>query len=232
MRRYLFGFYKNGNMRFISHLDLQRLFKRCIKKAGIKPAYSQGFNPHEKINIVLPLSLGFETERDYFELDSEIEYEPQFLLDGMNSALPEGIKFTFCKEIPFAYKNASSFVQYSDYSIFLPSSHNLDIDAFIIKEPITIFKRDKKTKKTVEKELDKSWIRLVEKEFENEEGTGLHMILRSASNETLNPVNLCESLCRFCNQPFDKEGLRAMRHDIYGLKDGELISASVMFCGE
>ena len=67
MHRYLLGFYKKGNMRFISHLDLQRLFKRCIKRAGIEVAYSNGFNPHEKINIVHPLSLGFETDRDYFE---------------------------------------------------------------------------------------------------------------------------------------------------------------------
>ena len=100
MHRYLFGFCKKGNMRFISHLDLQRLFKRCIKRAGIVPAYSKGFNPHEKINIVHPLPLGFETDCDYFEMDTEQPYPEQQLVDSMNLALPEGIRFTFCREIP------------------------------------------------------------------------------------------------------------------------------------
>ncbi|MBR4143104.1 MAG: TIGR03936 family radical SAM-associated protein, partial [Firmicutes bacterium] len=100
MHRYLLGFYKKGNMRFISHLDLQRLFKRCIKRAGIEVAYSNGFNPHEKINIVHPLSLGFETDRDYFEIDTQKPYPEDRLVENMNLSLPEGIRFTFCREIP------------------------------------------------------------------------------------------------------------------------------------
>ena len=39
MNRYVLRFYKRGNMRFISHLDLGRLFKRAIRKAGIAIAF-------------------------------------------------------------------------------------------------------------------------------------------------------------------------------------------------
>ena len=100
LHRYLLGFYKKGNMRFISHLDLQRLFKRCIKRARIDVAYSNGYNPHEKINIVHPLSLGFETERDYFEMDTLRPYGEDELVESMNLALPEGIRCErhFCDE--------------------------------------------------------------------------------------------------------------------------------------
>ncbi|MCR4804475.1 MAG: TIGR03936 family radical SAM-associated protein [Clostridia bacterium] len=218
MHRYLFGFYKRGNMRFISHLDLQRVFKRCIKRAGVVPAYSKGFNPHEKINIVHPLPLGFETERDYFEMDTETPYETDALLEGMNKALPEGLCFTFCEEIPHSSKNSSSIVSRSEYEAFLPSSQNLNTDAFIIQDEVIILKKDKKTKKQVEKNV-KDWVYRLELLEESEVGTRLFLQLRSASNETLNPANLIASLCAFSGAAFDREALRVVRTDI--LAEGE-----------
>ena len=229
--RYLFGFYKKGNMRFISHLDLQRLFKRCIKRAGIVPAYSNGFNPHEKINIVHPLSLGFETEQDYFELDTEQPYEESRLVEGMNLALPEGIRFTFCREIPCSSKNSSSITEMSLYEAFLPSSQNLNTEGFIIQDEVKILKKDKKTKKMVEKDV-KDWIGRIELLEETEEGSRLSLLLRSAPNETLNPASLLESLCAFSESPFDREALRIVRKDLFARKDGQLVSLSCYYTQE
>ncbi|MBP5749596.1 MAG: DUF2344 domain-containing protein [Firmicutes bacterium] len=228
MRRYLMGFYKKGNMRFISHLDLQRLFKRCIKRAGIAVAYSNGFNPHEKINIVHPLSLGFETDLDYFEFDTQNAYAPDDVIDRMNLALPEGIRFTFCREIPHSSRNSSSIAECSLYEAFLPSSQNLNIDGFIIQDRVLILKKDKKTKKQVEKDV-KDWIGRIELLEEAEDGSRLSLLLRSAPNETLNPVNLLEALCAFSGSPFDRESVRITRKDIYARRDGQLVSLSCYY---
>jgi radical SAM-linked protein len=227
-RRYLLGFYKKGNMRFISHLDLQRLFKRCIKRAGIEVDYSNGFNPHEKINIVHPLSLGFETDLDYFEIDTQKAYPEDQLMEGMNLALPEGIRFTFCREIPHSSRNSSSIAQNSLYEAILPSSQNLNIDGFIIQDRVTILKKDKKTKKMVEKDV-KDWIVRIELLEETQAGSRLSLLLRSAPNETLNPVNLLESLCAFSGCPFDKESVRVTRKDLFARRDGELVSLSCYY---
>ncbi len=225
LHRYLFGFYKQGNMRFISHLDLQRLFKRCIRRARIRPAYSRGFNPHEKINIVHPLSLGFETEMDYFEMDTEQPYDEAFLVDSMNQALPEGIKFTFCREIPYSSRNSSSVTEASLYEAFLPSSRNLNIDAFIIQDKVSIRKKDKKTKAMVEKDV-KPWIYQLTLLQEDGEGSRLAMLLRSAPNESLNPANLAEALCAFSGSPFQREALRVTRKDLFARRGDELIPLS------
>ena len=222
LRRYLMTFYKKGNMRFISHLDLQRLFKRCLKRAGIVPAYSNGFNPHEKINIVHPLPLGFETERDYFELDTGQPYAEDALADRMNLGLPEGIRFTFCREIPYASRNSSSVTEYSLYEAFLPSSQNLNIDGFIIQDRILIQKKDKKTKKMVEKDV-KDWIGRIGLLEETEEGSRVELLLRSAPNETLNPANLLQSLCAFSGSDFDREALRVTRRELYARRGERLV---------
>ena len=228
MHRYLLGFYKKGNMRFISHLDLQRLFKRCIKRAGIDVAYSNGFNPHEKINIVHPLSLGFETDLDYFEIDTQKPYPEDQLVEYMNLALPEGIRFAFCREIPHSSRNSSSIAECSLYEAVLPSSQNLNIDGFIIQDRVSILKKDKKTKKMVEKDV-KDWIGRIELLEETQTGSRLSLLLRSAPNETLNPVNLLESLCAFSGCPFDRESVRVTRKDLFARKDGELVSLSCYY---
>lgn len=228
MHRYLLGFYKKGNMRFISHLDLQRLFKRCIKRAGIDVAYSNGFNPHEKINIVHPLSLGFETDLDYFEIDTQKPYPEDQMVESMNLALPEGIRFTFCREIPHSSRNSSSIAECSLYEAVLPSSQNLNIDGFIIQDRVSILKKDKKTKKMVEKDV-KDWIGRIELLEETQTGSRLSLLLRSAPNETLNPVNLLESLCAFSGCPFDRESVRVTRKDLFARKDGELVSLSCYY---
>ena len=75
MKRYLLRFCKKGNTRFLSHLDIARLFKRAMRRAGIEPAFSNGYNPHELINIVQPLSLGYESESEYFEIDTVKAYD-------------------------------------------------------------------------------------------------------------------------------------------------------------
>ena len=100
MNKYLLRFCKHGNMRFISHLDINRLFRRAIKRAEIKIAFSSGYNPHEKMNVVQPLSLGFESEGEYLEIITLINYDPSDLMHMLNHSMPEGISFIDCREIP------------------------------------------------------------------------------------------------------------------------------------
>ena len=44
----------------ISHIDLLKVFQRIIRRAKVKVAYSQGFNPHMKIYFSPPVPLGDE----------------------------------------------------------------------------------------------------------------------------------------------------------------------------
>ena len=67
MNRYVITFSKMGTICYISHLDLMRMFRRTFKKAGIRLAYSQGFNPHPKMGFAQPLSLGYWGLREMME---------------------------------------------------------------------------------------------------------------------------------------------------------------------
>ena len=60
-------FTKLGKLKYISHLDLQRAIARMLVRSGLPIGYSEGFNPHPKLNIALPLSIYQEGERELFD---------------------------------------------------------------------------------------------------------------------------------------------------------------------
>ncbi len=60
----LVKFKVRGNPRFLSHAETVRFFQRACVRAGIKVLYSKGFNPHPKLSLPLPKSVGVEVDDD------------------------------------------------------------------------------------------------------------------------------------------------------------------------
>ncbi|NQT06520.1 MAG: DUF2344 domain-containing protein [Candidatus Omnitrophica bacterium] len=84
-------FAKKGIMRFISHLDLMRLFQRAARRACIDVSLSKGFNPRPRISIQPAIKLGMESSslEAVFRLDKCIR--PAELKLKLQRTLPEGI---------------------------------------------------------------------------------------------------------------------------------------------
>ena len=53
-----------GNLRFLSHAEMVRVFQRACVRAGIKLSYSKGYNPRPKLSLPLPKSVGIEVDDD------------------------------------------------------------------------------------------------------------------------------------------------------------------------
>ncbi|MDP8233843.1 MAG: TIGR03936 family radical SAM-associated protein [Candidatus Saelkia tenebricola] len=89
---YLFIFSKVGILRFISHLDLMRLFQRVLRRAEIPVVFSKGFHPHPKIKFERALKLGVESreEKLYFKL--LLPLSPDELMQRFNAQLPKGVQ--------------------------------------------------------------------------------------------------------------------------------------------
>lgn len=60
-----FKFTRGEELRFISHLDQQRLFQRAFRRAGLDIAHSNGFNPHPKLSFALAMSVGLMSDSEY-----------------------------------------------------------------------------------------------------------------------------------------------------------------------
>ena len=55
-------FKKNGPLKFVSHLDMNRVMIRLLRLSKVPVWYTEGFNRHPYITFALPLSLGFSSE--------------------------------------------------------------------------------------------------------------------------------------------------------------------------
>jgi len=88
-----FIFEKRGFARFLSLLDLTRAFTRAFRKFGLPLRYSQGFNPHPKINILLGLPVGVEGLGEVVEVElTEEGFDFNSFIGEANSFLPEGLR--------------------------------------------------------------------------------------------------------------------------------------------
>ena len=78
-------------MRYISHLDLMRLFSRALRRAGFNLYLSKGFNPRPIIRIKDALKLGLkgENQKGEFVLSEKISADE--FRERIEKQLPEGI---------------------------------------------------------------------------------------------------------------------------------------------
>lgn len=79
-------------MRFISHLDLMRLFQRASRRANLPVTVTKGYSPHLKISITRALKLGVESrgEEAIFYMDEMVA--PEEFTIAINGKLPDGVK--------------------------------------------------------------------------------------------------------------------------------------------
>ena len=66
----LIRFRVHGNFRFLSHSETISVFQRACVRAGIKIKHSQGFNPHPRMSLTLPRSVGVESEDELLYIET------------------------------------------------------------------------------------------------------------------------------------------------------------------
>ncbi len=68
MNRLRIRFKRGEEIKFISHLDLIRVWQRAFRRAGVVLAYSEGFNPHPRISLASPLALGITADAELMDV--------------------------------------------------------------------------------------------------------------------------------------------------------------------
>ena len=219
MSRYLLKFTKQGGIRFISHLDLLRVFQRTFRRSGIKLAYSNGFNPHAKIGFAMPVSLGFESRGDYLEFETEIDYDPQHTVNRLNDSNPPGITALDCRKLKETGKTAAAAaLRYAEYTAEYRGEQEIRrmiseaILPFLAQESIVSIKYSKKKRKNIETEIRPNIHSLSvidEKKFI------LTMMLGAGNRGSLNPQVLMKELYTFCGLDYEESDWLYTRREMY-----------------
>jgi hypothetical protein len=74
MPRYRIEYAKQDSARFLSHLELVRVFSRALRRSGLPLVFTQGFSPHPRVSYGPSLGVGVAGRREY--LDVELDVRP------------------------------------------------------------------------------------------------------------------------------------------------------------
>ena len=186
-------FEKTGRAVYISHLDLMAVMQRAFARADLPLKFSEGFNPHPQISILLPLSVGTASICELMDFRLLEERDLKTLPDRLTAVLPDGIRALE------AYESVRKSAQLKwldiegmlEYDTVKPMADKLD--AFFSRPELTI---EKKTKRG----SGQADIRpAIEKTGFSDNGEGLKLRARiSAQEPTLNPDHLINALRQLC----------------------------------
>lgn len=220
-------FTKGGEVKYISHLDLMRVFQRALRRVGIPISYSSGFNPHQEISFGAPLSLGVTSNAEYVDLKLAEPMDVKEIQKRLNNSLPDGIKIINGIEIGENHKSAMSVVSHSRYLIRIYaeniSSDELKkkIEAFAAQKDIKIMKKQpKKDFELIEIDIKPLIIYMKLIESDNDKYT-IDCLLVSGSKGNLKPELLIKAFKEFSG--YDIQNVRINREEVYGSKNGILL---------
>lgn len=150
--------FKRGEpLRFLSHLDQQRLFGRALRRAKIPIAFSQGFNPHPIISFANAMSVGMTSDCEYVDIGLDLEQVDEGDISkikrSLSNVMPNGIKITEISHLPKDAKSLTRLILSADYDVICLglNVNNFDdfsrlLEEFNNRDEIVIQKKNKRGK--------------------------------------------------------------------------------------
>jgi len=227
----VFEFTKTGSMKYISHLDLVRLFLRVLRMAGLRPAYSRGFNPHPDMSLALPLSLGLNSVCELLEFETEQASGPAYVdqaVEEVNERLPEGVRvFEWWEKPANVSKSLAANAAAATYEFMCEGIADAPalLADFFAHESVIVQKTDKKTGADSEKDIRPEMLsyRIVK----DMRGRMLaETTLLTSPGHTLNPVVFFKALCAAARLDAEKLSPVITRTAILD-KDGALLKGAL-----
>lgn len=205
-------FEKVGTARFISHLDLMRLFQRAFKRAGLPLTHTQGFNPRPSVSIALPLSLGAESHCELLDFDLESPVPLEDIRNRLNAALIDGIRV---REV---YDNGAKIKYLAllqsrltlEYDGGIPAGAEAAIGQLFAREALVL---EKKNRNGVTQQDIIPMIRNLEISRISEGELRLD-VLHCCQNPSLNPMQLGAAIEKYLPE-LTPDYIRVCREEIY-----------------
>ncbi len=240
-------FTKEGEMRFIGHLDLMRHFQKALRRSNLPVKYSEGMSPHMIMSFASPLGLGLYSQGEYVDIEFTCEKgsidEAEFV-QRMNDSLVDEVRILSCRTVADGHAtNAMSLVAGADYRLSfremntqkslswqegtntkaaLAGDYLASVEDFLKQETIEVVKETKKGEKLVD-------IRPLIFEMRAEEDS-LYMLLSAGSEANLKPELVMKAYAAFAGFVLPDYAMKTTRIDMYAREkdSGKLISLGLL----
>lgn len=189
-------FEKKGNAVWVSHLDLMRLFQRAFNRAGFALAHSHGYHPRPAVSVLLPLSVGIESQCELLDFSLVDDDTPLTdMKERLNATLVPGVR------ILEVYEGGKKPGQLSlldckivlEYDAGVPETACDRIEALFTQDSVVVLK---KTKSGFQDQNIIPMIRRMQVSQVGDREVALHTLI-CCQNPTLNPTQITASIQKY-----------------------------------
>ena len=117
MQRLRVRFSRGEGIKYISHLDMMRLWQRALHRAAMPPLYSEGFSPHPRISLAAPLPLGVTSQAELMDVYCSGVVSPHAFALAVGRQLPADIAIAQVYPVGLALPSLQALVRYADYTV-------------------------------------------------------------------------------------------------------------------
>ncbi|MDE2965907.1 MAG: TIGR03936 family radical SAM-associated protein [Chloroflexota bacterium] len=117
VQRLQIRFAAQGPLRYISHLDLMRVWERVFKRAGLPLATSHGFSPRPKIALAAPLAVGVTSDAELLDVLLTERVDAGETMLSLNGELTPGLRVIELREGPLKQSSLQSMLRAACYVV-------------------------------------------------------------------------------------------------------------------
>jgi radical SAM-linked protein len=141
MQRLRITFSRGEEVKYLSHLDLMRLWERALRRADIPLAYSEGFSPHPRISIAAPLPIGVTGDGELMDIMLRKRFSPYYFIKTVGEQLPCGIGLVGVEVVALPLPSLQSQVRQAEYGVELETDKRAQeveeaLNSFMVKKQL------------------------------------------------------------------------------------------------
>lgn len=193
---------KHGPVRFLGHLDVMRYFQRVMIRAGLPVCYSEGYSPHQILSFAQPLSVGAESDGEYFDVRLYEDMPEEEVRTKLNTAMNEGFEASGVIKVPAGSGKSMTSVAAAEYILSFRDHQAPEVDwtdrlcAYLSRDTLPAVKKTKKGETEIDmKPLIYRW--------EITQDGAFHILASAGSKDNLKPSLVME---KFCQDVYGMEG--------------------------
>lgn len=222
--KYRIKYAKGPEVRFVSHLDLMRLFQKAIRRAKLPIGYSHGFNPHQLMSFGNPLSLGMTSDSEYCDLEFDSEMDTDLIVEKFKATMNPGIDIISATRLSQDAQTAMADLRACEYEAYLdekitPQIVKDNLENFLAQKEIITMKKTKSATKETDIRPDIFNI----EDISDENCAKLKLTLAAGSTRSLRADLTVNTFYNFVGAEFEKYKVTYKRTEMYRVIDGKFL---------
>ncbi len=121
-------------VKYISHLDLMRVWERVLRRAGVPVVYSEGFSPHPRIAMAAPLAVGVSSEAERIDIVLHTRVRIDEVERAIGDQLPAGMRVIAVEELAMGVPSLQSLVRAASYEVLVEDARPLSAWEVVVAE--------------------------------------------------------------------------------------------------